>query len=240
MRIGVISDVHGNRLALEAVLEDLARQGVDTTVNLGDLVSGPLEPNWTADILMDLDIPTVRGNHERMLIDNPPERLGPIDRFAQQQMEASHKIWINQLPKTLAVIDEVFMCHGTPSSDEGLWLDSFWDGRSVTMPDEATVEAEAAGFDYPVLLCGHTHIPRAVRLQDGRLIVNPGSVGLQFNHGSPDARYALVERRDGVWSAMFRAVPYDHKAAAQQAVSNGFPQWREALMTGWVGAEGLF
>lgn len=240
MRIGIISDVHGNRLALEAVLEDLARQGVDTTLNLGDIVSGPLEPKRTADILMDLDIPTVRGNHERMLIDNPPERLGPIDRFAQQQLDARHKIWMNQLPKTLAVLDEVFMCHGTPSSDEGLWLDSFWDGRSVTMPDEAAVEAEAAGFDFPVLLCGHTHIPRAVRLRDGRLIVNPGSVGLQFNHGAPDARYALVERRDGVWSATFRAVPYDHETAAQQATTNGFPQWREALVSGWVGARGLF
>ena len=65
VKVAVISDVHGNRLALEAVLDDIVRQGVDATFNLGDLVSGPLEPNWVADILMDLDIPTVRGNHER-------------------------------------------------------------------------------------------------------------------------------------------------------------------------------
>ncbi len=65
----------------------------------------------------------------------------------------------------------------------------------VTTPDEQTVAAKAEGFDYPVILCGHTHIPRAVRLRDGRLIVNPGSVGLQVNHGSPDARYATIELR---------------------------------------------
>ena len=90
------------------------------------------------------------------------------------------------------------------------------------------------------MLCGHTHIPRAVRLKDGRLIVNPGSVGLQFNIGSPDARYATIELRGGKYYPSFHAVPYDHFAAARQAEANGFPQWREALVTGWAGAQGLF
>ena len=75
---------------------------------------------------------------------------------------------------------------------------------------------------------------------DGRLIVNPGAVGIQFNHGSPDARYAIIERRDGKYYPSLHAVPYDHFAAARQAEANGFPRWREALITGWVGAEGLF
>jgi predicted phosphodiesterase len=240
VRVAIISDVHGNRLALEAVLDDIVRHGVDATFNLGDMVSGPLEPNWSADILMDLDIPTVRGNHERVLIENKPEDLGPIDRFAQEQMESRHRAWMNALPASMALLDDVFLCHGTPTSDEEPWLDNFWVGRTVTTPDEATVAAKAEGFDYPVLLCGHTHIPRAVRLRDGRLIVNPGSVGLQFNHGSPDARYAMIELRDGKYYPSFHVVPYDHFAAARQAEANGFPKWRDALVTGWVGAEGLF
>jgi len=240
VKIAVIADVHGNRLALEAVLGDIARQGVDATFNLGDLVSGPMEPGWSADIMMDLDIPTVRGNHERALVQLPPDKLGPIDRFAQEQMDTRHRIWINDLPPTLSLLDDVFLCHGTPTSDEEPWLDSWWQGRTVTTPDEATVAARAEGFDYPVLLCGHTHVPRAVRLRDGRLIVNPGSVGLQMNLGSPDARYGIVERRDGKYYPSFHAVPYDHFAAARQAESNGFPHWREALVTGWAGAEGLF
>jgi len=239
VKVAIISDVHGNRLALEAVLDDIARQGVDATFNLGDLVTGPLEPNWTADILMDLDIPTVRGNHERVLIERAPETLGPIDRFAQEQMEARHRIWINDLPPTMSLLDDVFLCHGTPTSDEDPWLDGWWEGRKVTTPDEAYVTAKAEGFDFPVLLCGHTHIPRAVRLRDGRLIVNPGSVGLQFNHGSPDARYATIELRDGRYYASLHSVPYDHFPAARQAEANGFPQWREALITGWAGAGGL-
>jgi putative phosphoesterase len=240
VKIAVISDIHGNRLALEAVLEDIVRQGVDGTFNLGDLFAGPMEPNWVADILMDIDIPTVRGNHERVLIDNPPEKLGPVDRFVQFQMETRHRGWINSLPPTMALLDDIFLCHGTPTSDDEPWLDGWWDGRTSTAPDEATVAAKAEGFDYPVLLCGHTHIPRAVRLKDGRLIVNPGSVGLQMNHGSPDARYATIELRNGKYYAGFHVVPYDHFAAARQAEANGFPQWRDALVTGWVGAQGLF
>ena len=195
MKVAIISDVHGNRLALEAVLDDIARQGVDGTLNLGDLVSGPLEPNWTADILMDLDFPTVRGNHERALIEKPPEKLGPVDRFAQAQMEARHRIWINDMPATMSLLDDVFLCHGTPTSDEDPWLDDWWTGRTVTTPDEATVAAKAEGFDFPVLLCGHTHVPRAVRLRDGRLIVNPGSVGLQMNLAGRALRDARAPQR---------------------------------------------
>ena len=64
------------------------------------------------------------------------------------------------------------------------------------------------------------------------MIVNPGSVGLQLNLGSPDARYAIVELRDGRYYPSFYAVPYDHFAVARQAEANGFPQWRDALVTG--------
>lgn len=240
MIIAVISDVHGNRLALEAVLEDIERRKVDARLNLGDLVSGPLEPNWTADILMELDIPTVRGNHDRVLIELPPEKLGPVDRMAQEQMDSRHRAWLNGLPKTMALLGDVFMCHGTPQSDEAPWLDAWFDGRTVTLPDEASVTMQAKDVDYPLILCGHTHVPRIVRLRDGRLIVNPGSVGLQMYYGTPDARYATIEIRGGKYYPSLHTVPYDHGAAARQAEANGFPHWRDALTTGWVGAGGLF
>ena len=83
-----------------------------------------------------------------------------------------------------------------------------------------------------MLLCGHTHVPRVVRLADGRLVVNPGSVGLQMNYGSPDAHYALIERRGGDWSVSLRTVPYDRSTAAALAARNGFPAWGEALIGG--------
>jgi predicted phosphodiesterase len=240
MRIAVISDIHGNCLALEAVLADIEAHAVDMTLNLGDMVSGPLEPGRTADLLIDGDFPTVAGNHERYLVGNAPDGLGPIDRFAHHEMTSEHLDWFAGLPKTLDINGEVFMCHGTPGDPDAPWLDDWFDGRTVTVPDEAAVTAAADGFDYPVLLCGHTHVPRAVRLRDGRLVVNPGSVGLQTIHGSPDARYAILERRGPTWSVSFRVLPYDHESAARQAARHGFPHWTEALATGWPGATGLF
>ena len=240
MRIAVISDVHGNRLALEAVLDDIAVASVDSTVNLGDMVSGPMEPSSTAEMLMDADFATIRGNHERWLLERTPHALDPVDRFTMTQLEQRHLDWFARLPATLSVAGEIYMCHGTPTSDSEPWLDNWWQGRSTELPDEAQVSAKADGLDYSVLLCGHTHLARAVRLRDGRLIVNPGSVGLQINHGSPDARYAIIERRDGRWTVSLRAVPYDHAAAARQAVANGFPRWTEALTTGWAAPDGLF
>ena len=65
MNFAAIADIHGNLLALEAVLADIARRGISTIVNLGDLLSGPLWPAETADRLQSLNLPTVSGNHER-------------------------------------------------------------------------------------------------------------------------------------------------------------------------------
>src|SRR5690554_1385914 len=211
MRLAVLSDVHGNRLALEAVLEDIGRQGVDGTVNLGDLVSGPLDPAGTAQLLMAAALPTVRGNHDRELTARPPAAQDDVDRFARVRLSAPQLAWLAALPATRRE-GGLFLCHGTPRSDVEPWLDDLWQGRTTTIPDEPEVTARAAGINCPVLLCGHTHLPRVVRLRDGRLIVNPGSVGLQFNQGAPDARYAVLERRQGAWSVSLRTVPYDHVA----------------------------
>jgi predicted phosphodiesterase len=240
VRVAVISDIHGNRPALEAVLDDIERQHVDFIVNLGDSLSSPVDPRGTADLLLDLKARTVRGNHDRYLIEGGVFELGPTDRFALAQLEPRHLAFLEALPKTLTVEERIFLSHATPGDDSTPWLDEFWKGRTTRQPDEAEVAAAAEGIDVPVLLCGHTHIPRAVRLADGRLIVNPGAVGLQFVHGSPDARYAVLEENDGKWSVTFRALPYDHEAAARLAEQNGFPQWHAALTTGWAGMKGLF
>lgn len=240
MKLAVISDIHGNRLALDAVEADIAHVGVDATVNLGDLLSGPLDPLGTLDRLRERNYPTIRGNHDRWLVERTPDSMDKVDRFVANQLDAERRDWLHALPATLVIDGEIFLCHGTPTSDTRPWLDNWWRGRDSTSPDEAAVTAEAEGLDHPVILCGHTHIARMVRLRDGRLVVNPGAVGLQINHGSPDARYAIVERRGGVWSASLRAVPYDSAGSAAQAAANSFDNWSEALTSGWAGPEGLF
>ena len=240
MRVAVISDIHGNLPALEAVLEDIAAASVDRVLNLGDTLAGPIDPLGVVNALMAANYPTVCGNHDRWVIDRSAKGHGAVDAFVLDKLNADQRAWLAALPATL-VVDDIFMCHGTPASDEDPWLDSWWTGRTHDQFDEAHVTALANGLEYPVLLCGHTHMQRAVRLRDGRLIVNPGSVGLQFLHGMPDAHYAILDRHaDGSWTADLRMIPYDREAAARAAEASGFPQWRDALMTGWPAPAGLF
>lgn len=241
MRFAVLSDVHGNRLALEAVLDDIKFQGVDATLCLGDHVSGPVDPAGSADLLMQaIDGPLVHGNHDRWLWQSSQKSLDPVDRFARMRMKQAHMTWLEAQPATAVFNGEVFLCHGTPQSDNQVWLDNYWQDRQTTLPAEETIVRQAEGVDYPVMLCGHTHIARSVRLRDGRLIINPGSVGLQLVHGSPDARYAVVERRNGRWLTSIRVVEYDHHGAARLAENNGFAAWVPALVTGWTDPGGLF
>lgn len=240
MRIAVISDIHGNRLAFEAVEAAIAQHSVDAILNLGDLVSGPMDPVGTIDLLMERTFPTIIGNHDRYLLERPLAQLDSVDTFVAGHLTDKHRAYMRSLPKTMDIEGEVFMCHGTPASDVEPWLDNWRVGRDARLPDEAAVTAKAEGLDFPVLLCGHTHIPRVVRLRDGRLIVNPGSVGLQFYYGAPDARYALLERHGGKWSASLHTVVYDWHATAKMAAKHGFPQWTDVLTTGWPGADGLF
>src|ERR1700691_723837 len=98
MKIAAISDIHGNLLALDAVLADIDRRGVDLIVNLGDILSGPLLPAETADRLMALDLPSIRGNHERQVLTLSPERMGPSDRHAFDTITDAHRKWIAALP----------------------------------------------------------------------------------------------------------------------------------------------
>jgi len=113
------------------------------------------------------------------------------------------------------------------------------------MSSREAIEKAAEGVTQRLILCGHSHIARAVRLADGRMIVNPGSVGSPgyrdvhpFPHvveaGTPDARYAILELVKGAWHATFRHVPYDHNAMAALARRNGQPELASALATGWI------
>lgn len=245
MRFAAIADVHGNCLALKAVLADIRRAGLDTVVNLGDHLSGPLEAGRTADLLIECNFPSIRGNHDRWLIERRPGDMGASDKAADAQLQARHRRWLSGLPPTMVFRDEIFLCHGTPTNDTTYWMERVTADALVHMKPIEEIEKEAQDIDASLILCGHTHIPRIVRLRDGRLIVNPGSVGcpgydddVPVHHlmqsGTPDACYAILEKQNGRWSAGFRYLPYDNIAMAEMARAGKRPEWASALATGWV------
>ncbi len=243
MRFAAIADIHGNALALEAVLADIAALGISDIVNLGDCFSGPLEAGKTGDRLLPLNLPTVRGNHDRYLIEFAPEQMFTSDEAAYHDLSPRHLDWLRTLPSELVYRDEVYLCHATPDDDNLYWTETVSPEGYVLLKPQAEIEALAEGIDQPLILCGHTHLPRAIALSGGRLLVNPGSVGCpgydddapyfhKVETGHPLASYAILEKTALGWTANFRTVHYNHMAMSELAKANGRLEWAAALATG--------
>jgi len=249
MRIAIVSDIHGNLPALQAVVRDIARRGADRVVNLGDSVSGPLLVRETAQYLMAQDWLHLAGNHERQVLaldSAAPDimRTQPSDAYARAQLGAAELAWMAALQSTVRLSPEVLLCHGTPASDITYFLETVAPDH-MRLATAAEINERMGTVDAQLIACGHTHIPRAVRAPSGTLIVNPGSVGLQaydddhphvhnVENGSPDARYAIVEKVGEGWTVELIAVPYDFEPMAQLALRNGRPEWAHALRTGYM------
>jgi predicted phosphodiesterase len=242
--IAVLADIHGNLAALKAVLADLQPRQPGLIVNLGDCVSGPLEAGRTASELMRLGWPTVRGNHDRYVV--APGGGGLSDSHARSELSPEQLGWLATLPATISLLEgRLLACHGTPASDEEYLAERVVGGEMV-LAEAAQIAGRLGDTGKAeVILHGHSHLPRWLWLADGRLLLNPGSVGcpayLDHDHrmqtGSPDARYALLkvpQRQGEEWQAEFVTVGYDWQAAAELAARRGRADWAEALATGRV------
>ncbi len=242
-RVAVISDVHGNRWALEAVLRDIERRGVRRIVNLGDSLYGPLDPAGTADILLPLDLPTVRGNEDRIIIEaHDPDHDTPTLRFVKECLTPAHLAWLRNLTVTSVTFDDFLLCHACPLRDDEYLFVGVRAGG--TYPRQAgDLMRRLSSIGQRVILSGHDHVPRTRCLPDGRLLVNPGSVGLPayqdsaplphvMETGTPHARYGIVVGGPSGWRAENVALLYDWESAATTAERNGRPDWAAWIRTG--------
>ncbi|HZR28224.1 MAG TPA: metallophosphoesterase family protein [Terriglobales bacterium] len=241
LRFAAIADIHGNLWALEAVLADIRARRVDLIVNLGDHLYGPLDPVGTAERLIALDLPAISGNQDRELIASTPVE-GTL-RENRQALRERHRAWLNNLPSTLLWQQEdVLLCHGTPFADDVYLLEQVH-AAGVSLAPQEKILSLLAGISHSLILCGHSHIPRAVMLPQDVLVVNPGSVGLQaftddlpsphaMQTGSPHARYAILQRQGNGWQVEHISIVYDWNHAAEVAARNGRPDWAQWLKTG--------
>lgn len=247
MRLAILSDIHGNLLALEAVLADVAKRGADLIVNCGDLCTSPLWPRETFERLEVLGLPTVRGNHDRWIATLPYADMSPALRYTHDALTPAQRTALGALPLTLAPAPGVFMCHGTPTDDYIYLLEDQIDGRlALSGPDAIT--ARLGAVEAELILCGHSHNPQVVTAPGRRLVVNPGSVGCPIfadnpqaprnNARAPHARYALATRSGGRWAVELHALAYDWDAAADRARTNGRLEWAESYVDGRVSVPG--
>ena len=235
--LAVIADIHGNRWALEAVLQDIDRRRIQQIVNLGDHLTGPLDPAGTADLLMDRKMVNVCGNDDRDLF-LPQEDRSLSQTYTCTQLTPVQFAWLRSLPDTTVVADELFVCHGD-LFDAPYLLDEVAPS-GVCLRSTSAIAASVAEIAQPVILSGHSHIPRTVFLPQGKLLMNPGSVGMPaysmetyvMESGSPHARYALLHQTQHGWQVEHIQVPYAWEQAAQVARGNQRADWAQWLTTG--------
>jgi predicted phosphodiesterase len=219
MRIAVVSDVHGNLPALEAVLADAGR--FDALLCCGDLVGFYPEVAEVVDRLRAAGVQAVRGNHERMVLGElsfAPERAGyyAID-WTRRALRPDQLRWLAGLPAALQ------------ASSDGLALEvrhaSPWDDLTYLYADRPELARIALPPDRWLLL-GHTHHPMRVRRGAG-WVLNPGSVG-QPRDWDPRAAYAILDTAARAW--VQRRVAYDHRAYQRRLAALGWDERAVALL----------
>ena len=230
-RIAVLSDIHGNRIALEAVLAEIRRDKPDAVLVAGDLVLNGPDPNGTIDALRVLETEgalIVSGNTDLAvgdfdygsafpnLQDGVPETITVATEWAHDELGDDQLDWLRRLPaeRRLRTPDDtlVLVVHASPGSQTR--------GFDQTL-DANIIFERAAATDAKVICVGHTHIPE-VRDLGWKVIVNDGSAGYVFD-GEPTASWAIVTVEDGSVSAEIRRTEFDVLTVANEISARGLP-----------------
>jgi putative phosphoesterase len=226
MRLAIISDIHGNLPALEAVLADIAAQRVDATWHLGDLVGYNPFPNEVVSMVRDLNLQGVAGNYDLAVAADVPDPIATylnpaitdlardIYRWTQTQVTAATRDFLLGLPDRLSLKlngMEILLTHGSPRNI-----------REYLRPHlgEAELRPVLEGIVEKALLTGHTHLP-LVRQVAGKWLINPGSVGFPKD-GDYRASWALLTMQIDL-QVEIRRVDYDVQRTAEALLAAGLP-----------------
>jgi putative phosphoesterase len=197
IRLAVISDIHGNLPALEAVLEDIEAQGITDIHHLGDLVGYNPFPNETVALIAQRRIPGITGNYDQAVLAQVPDPIGellnakitPMGReiyaWTVQEVNSRSREFLAAQPWRLSLARgawRLLLTHGSPRHIK--------DYVRPSWPDDMVGDL-LAEVQEDILLTGHTHIP-VVRQVKGKWLLNPGSVGFPKD-GNPQAAYAVLE-----------------------------------------------
>lgn len=222
MRLAVITDIHANLEALQAVLSEVDRRGADAIVCLGDVVGYGADPQACVDLVRERCAVVIKGNHDVGVVAGGEGYLPPDGVLAaqhnQRHLDAESLAWLDALPYT-AVVETATLVHATPEAPER-WLraDSF-----------AVAHRQFEHFSTPVCLAGHLHLPAVMGQRLGQLRVKPGgryfvvvgAVGQPRDH-NPRASVGFFDT-EALHYELVR-VPYRVDEAARKIVEAGLPR----------------
>ena len=245
MRLALISDIHGNDVALEAVLTALSAQNITQVICLGDVASTGPQPREVIARLRELGCPVVMGNMDAWLLqpelkeqpDLRRQRWQEIDQWCAGQLSSADRAYLRSFQPSIEypLLDtKTLVCyHGSPRS---------YNERILPTTPEEELEQALAGVQGDLLVGGHTHVQMFRRFQD-ILVLNPGSVGLAMDRVSPlsdirqaaFAEYAIVEYSKTSLQIALQRIAFDLQLSIQAMQDSGMPHaawwatcWKEA------------
>ncbi|WP_027624145.1 metallophosphoesterase family protein [Clostridium lundense] len=221
MKIAVISDIHGNIIALKNAIEDIERRKVDLIINLGDFVGYGPYPNEVIDYIREKKIISVKGNYDASVVQNKFVyiRDTEINKFslpyAVSMLREDNREYLNNLPKTLTMEFEgknITFVHGSTRSI-----------NEYLKEDSKEVEEVMQEFKGDILVCAHTHIPY-LKKYDNKIIINEGSIG-KPKIGRPNSTYVLlnIEENKDI-EVEFIEIAYNYEAIIVEMKKKGFPE----------------
>lgn len=226
MKFAVISDIHSNLYALEAVIKDIENKGIELVYCTGDLVGYGPRPNEVIDLLRNKNIPTVMGNYDDAIgnmrlicgCDYKDEKsllLGEKSMsWTSDNTTERNKKWLRELPGEISLSMfglKIKLVHGSPRAlNEYLYQNT----------PERYLNELLREFEMDVLVCGHTHLPYIKRVPAG-YVINAGSAG-KPKHGNPNATYVVLTSDGGLHVEIIE-VPYDYEATAVEIERSGLP-----------------
>ncbi len=215
MNIALLSDIHGNGAALQAVLEDCKQRQIDQYYFLGDYITDGPNVNSVLNCVRQLGSVVLRGNKEDYMLAFDAAKISPLQfkghEYTYQRLKKDNLAYLATLPMMQKIIAEgvkVLVYHGLPEIT-----------RKVFHPirDAETAERLLREYDCDVYVGGHIHIPYEHRIQ-GRLFVNPGSVGLPMRCNG--FSYGILKIEKGFYSYEQRIIPYEWEHIKEQLLTN--------------------
>lgn len=232
MRVALVADIHGNLVALDAVLERLANENIDVIVSLGDVASWGPQPAETLDRLREIGSLNVMGNTDEWVLDPKPHairdadtpRVNHIELWCIEHLTPDHKDFLRTFRRTVEIPltgSMSMLCyHGSPRTPR--------DFLRATTPD-LEVDAMLGGHAQAVMVGGHTH-EQMLRRHRECILINAGSVGQasEWGHNTgrrhyPWAEYAVVTAENGAVEVELGRVPFDVAAVSQIAHDRCMP-----------------
>jgi predicted phosphodiesterase len=220
VRIAIISDIHGNLMALDSVMTDIEGQEVDEIWCGGDIAWGGPWPSECIERVRSAGWPTVRGNTDVWVTGDPQTFTAEEDRLEFKRLADAHAIgsddalWLLNLPLGHSGRGSMLLVHGTPESP-----------FVGPMPDAPAAEFAPYQGRAGIVVYGHVHRAFLRRLADGTLVCNTGSVGLPMDDTT--ACYLIVDHDGPEWTLRHRRVPFDRRAVLAEAkrMDPGLRDW---------------